>query len=599
DPSGAYRLFGSRGTRVAPLALTGPDRFGFLVAHGYDGDSYASSAAVEFYVDGTVSTVDLPSKISFWTTDDGNLTRTEKMVIKNDGSVGIGTASPAALLEVSSTTSGVLIPRVTLVQRNAIVAPVTSELVFQTDNTPGYYYWDGAAWVQLLTASGTGSGWATTGNAGTTVGTNFLGTTDAQDFAIYTNNTEKLRIASAGNVGIGTISPIAKLDIASGDMHLSATQSIWAGILGTNEGRIEYYDGVSGDMTISTTWAGGNSDIIISPDNNTLFTTGNVAVSTGNVGIGTLSPLEDLHIEGATRVDMRFHDADELLDEKIWDYSTGVVGAKTFAFVTRDDAGVFGQTVWQAVRSGTNVSSVSFPNGNVGIGTTAPTDNLHIDRTDVNATITLDATSTGPNVASAIQHKRAGSLRWWVGASGNGGVDDYEWFRYDNTGGFLGTAMTIQRTTGNVGIGSTAPTSQLYISRGTGVAPHAFAQLTIEDDANNMINILSPITGLGYLAFGDAGDAYIGGVVYDHNDNSIDLVANNATRLSVTSAGNVGIGTVSPQGALDVVSTTGALIVPRMTTVQRDALTAVNGMIIYNITTNQFNFREGGVWVLK
>ncbi|MBL4756051.1 MAG: membrane dipeptidase [Flavobacteriales bacterium] len=87
DPSGAYRLFGSRGTRVAPLALTGPDRFGFLVAHGYDGDSYASSAAVEFYVDGTVSTVDLPSKISFWTTDDGNLTRTEKMVIKNIGEV--------------------------------------------------------------------------------------------------------------------------------------------------------------------------------------------------------------------------------------------------------------------------------------------------------------------------------------------------------------------------------------------------------------------------------------------------------------------------------------------------------------------------------
>ena len=62
---------------------------------------------------------------------------------------------------------------------------------------------------------------------------------------------------------------------------------------------------------------------------------------------------------------------------------------------------------------------------------------------------------------------------------------------------------------------------------------------------------------------------------------------------------NVGIGTVSPQGALDVNSTTGAFIVPRMTTAQRDALTAVNGMIIYNTATNQFNFYENGAWVTK
>lgn len=63
--------------------------------------------------------------------------------------------------------------------------------------------------------------------------------------------------------------------------------------------------------------------------------------------------------------------------------------------------------------------------------------------------------------------------------------------------------------------------------------------------------------------------------------------------------GMLGIGTTTPQGVLDIVSTTGALIVPRMTTTQRDALNAVNGMIIYNTTTNQFNFREGGGWVLK
>lgn len=61
----------------------------------------------------------------------------------------------------------------------------------------------------------------------------------------------------------------------------------------------------------------------------------------------------------------------------------------------------------------------------------------------------------------------------------------------------------------------------------------------------------------------------------------------------------VGIGTVSPQGTLDVSSTTGALIVPRMTTAQRNALAGINGSIIYNTTTNQFNFYENGAWVTK
>lgn len=62
---------------------------------------------------------------------------------------------------------------------------------------------------------------------------------------------------------------------------------------------------------------------------------------------------------------------------------------------------------------------------------------------------------------------------------------------------------------------------------------------------------------------------------------------------------SVGIGTTSPQGALDVASTKGAFIVPRMSTEQRQALSLVNGMIIYNTDTNQFNFREADQWVTK
>ena len=42
-----------------------------------------------------------------------------------------------------------------------------------------------------------------------------------------------------------------------------------------------------------------------------------------------------------------------------------------------------------------------------------------------------------------------------------------------------------------------------------------------------------------------------------------------------------------------------ATIPPKMTTAERDAMTAENGMIIYNTTTNAFNFYEAGAWVTK
>lgn len=69
--------------------------------------------------------------------------------------------------------------------------------------------------------------------------------------------------------------------------------------------------------------------------------------------------------------------------------------------------------------------------------------------------------------------------------------------------------------------------------------------------------------------------------------------------MTISDNGNVGIGSTAPTAstALDINSTTGALLVPRMTTTQRNALTALNGMIIYNTTTNAFNFYENGSWV--
>jgi hypothetical protein len=54
--------------------------------------------------------------------------------------------------------------------------------------------------------------WSLTGNAATNPATNFLGTTDAQPLVVRTNNVEAMRVNLGGNVGIGTASPVGRLD---------------------------------------------------------------------------------------------------------------------------------------------------------------------------------------------------------------------------------------------------------------------------------------------------------------------------------------------------------------------------------------------------
>ncbi|MSQ46372.1 MAG: hypothetical protein EXR24_05270, partial [Ignavibacteria bacterium] len=63
--------------------------------------------------------------------------------------VGIGTSSPAAtsVLDLTSTTKGMLVPRMTETQKSAISSPATGLLIYQTDGTTGFYYYTGSAWT--------------------------------------------------------------------------------------------------------------------------------------------------------------------------------------------------------------------------------------------------------------------------------------------------------------------------------------------------------------------------------------------------------------------------------------------------------------------
>ncbi|HET6400477.1 MAG TPA: hypothetical protein VFH95_03675 [Candidatus Kapabacteria bacterium] len=126
------------------------------------------------------------------------------------GNVGIGTTAPdaSALLDLTSTSRGLLIPRMTEAQKLAISSPATGLLVYETDvstalsapyagTAPTFWYFNGTAWVPFL-----GGGWLLLGNSGTSASTNFIGTTDSTDWVIRTNNLEHVRVYAGGNVGL-------------------------------------------------------------------------------------------------------------------------------------------------------------------------------------------------------------------------------------------------------------------------------------------------------------------------------------------------------------------------------------------------------------
>ena len=160
------------------------------------------------------------------------------------GSVGIGTTTPdpSAKLDVRSTNKGLLIPRLTQAQRNGIASPATGLLIYQTNNNPGFYYFNGIDW-------GNASYWKTNG-AGT--------------FVYY----------NRGGVGIGTGSPNTRLHVNSD--------------AGENPFRVQ----VNGLSKLYVDNGGGvsvGSSAI--PPSNGLYVS-------GNVGLGTTAPSQKLHVIG-------------------------------------------------------------------------------------------------------------------------------------------------------------------------------------------------------------------------------------------------------------------------------------------------------------
>jgi len=331
-------------------------------------------------------------------------------------------ANSNAILDIddSGNDKGLLIPRLTTAQRTAIagLGAVDEALTVYDTTTNSYWLWDGTQWVEFGMS---GNAWELIGNSGTNASTNFIGTTDAIDWVIRTNNIERVRITSAGNLGFGDNAPFQKMEIKGGTSTWSLAgnaanvDNLYLEDLSATDGN----NAVGGSISFSGAGNGGGgaarrhaaiSGVQTSTENDHVglaFYTHNSSTSTasmqesvrithdGNVGIGTTTPGAELEVAGQIKI-------------------TG--GSPAAGSVLTSDA--TGLATWQAGGGGADADwtvvgsdQYSAVSGNVGIGITSPTSKLEVAGTS----ITHRPTSTTAGLTQSIY---SGS---WVGGTGNGG----------------------------------------------------------------------------------------------------------------------------------------------------------------------------------
>jgi hypothetical protein len=191
----------------------------------------------------------------------------------------------SAMLDVSSTTMGFLMPRMTTAQRTAIAAPATGLKVYDT-TTGSFWYFNGTIWVQVGTAGGS---WLLTGN--TLAGTEFIGSLNAQPFVVRTNNVERMRVLATGQVGIATTTPGYSLTVAgTGDVFAVDNQASFTARNAASAYETFMWPRWS-DNIMYINYGQNGFNIRNSASVSTMFMTA------GNfVGIGTTAPANRLHV---------------------------------------------------------------------------------------------------------------------------------------------------------------------------------------------------------------------------------------------------------------------------------------------------------------
>jgi hypothetical protein len=467
----------------------------------------------------------------------------QRMTISAGGNVGIGTTSPDSLLQIGesyTTTSGT---------NKKIIA-----------NIGGYYSTAAGFQYQALGFTGTtfDESDISTQTSGEVLKNFYIGLFsdvgyfNENRFSIYQGGAERLSIKQSGNVGIGTTSPAQKLHVNDGGIRVERYATGLGGFISvgngtevagnysayffgnTNQDNAYFKGGIAYETLSSTNGRGDMHFLQNSEANGT-----NVDISdsvmtilnSGNVGIGTTSPVRPLHIHSASNTQMQFTDdgtgSNDTDGLRIgWNGSLG----QMHLFENAD------------LRFATNNSEkVRITSaGNVGIGTTSPGTTLDVDGTSRSDLHIFRSNQSAPTADAFI-------------------------FRPADNTVSLGTANSERmRITsgGNVGIGTTSPAYKLDVNGTMRIAGN-------EDATNLRIAAnLATVSGTAYqnynellfentgATYGNAGIRHLGNAWFDSKSALAFFTSSNTgsfdERMRITSSGNVGIGTTSPGAPLDV-----------------------------------------------
>jgi hypothetical protein len=347
---------------------------------------------------------------------------TERMRITNDGDVGIGTPSPTKDLDVRAEAR----------------------------------IWNGANGIELSYSTGNTSGIVASAN-----------TSGNLEFRTDVGAAAKMFITNAGNVGIGTGSPGAKLNVVgSGTMGWSDLANAF-GLFGSTTAGIGIDDNeiaCKGDMYFGTINSG--NDIIIRAGG---ATQSMIVKSGGNVGIGTnTSPTEKLHVQTSSNNVGRFESTDGVAYIQINDTADSVYVS------TESQIGSIGGNVG-AHDDNLNIKLVT---GYVGIGTTSIDEKLQVEEGNIkieggqnSSTVGLIIAHGGQtgNTVNLVQNSTASrghlyttdrALRIEAGSAGSTGTGETLDFWVN------GSERMMIDTTGKVGINTTAPVAKLEVNGG-------------------------------------------------------------------------------------------------------------------------------------
>lgn len=481
-------------------------------------------------------------------------TGVERVRFTSSGNVGIGSTNPQAKLDVSG---GILSTGITV--SNGIRAATIGDYPNTNGELPNPAILVGTSGNYPLSFIGDGGSGSTSGGVVTSYYSSQTGWRRAIEIFNTTSATGNLLLMkTGGNVGIGITNPSSTLSIESAIPSISLNTTTDNGIntiifneTGSNTARLsvsgDYLDSIIELENYSAGWA---STGLIIRGNNVGIGSANPSVKFAVLGSNTVAKIES----NTTYVDLQL--ANSQSSAGYIQYNLGDL--RFFASS--------GSTPTMTISGGSP--------GNVGIGTTNPSTRLHLHTTagwggNITGSTLIRLESTDA-VGPAIAFKNSSGSYWNIyhGSTSSFVGNNNLGFMYTdgvNEGGINNVRVTFA-SSGNVGIGTTNPVAKLDVigTISTGISTR---KVNIGGDDGRSIEIgignTSVSTYIDFHAADDVDGDYTariergGGInggfgFVNKGTGSFSFFAGVTEQLTITTGGNVGIGTTNPKVKLQV-----------------------------------------------